>query len=170
MFGRLSLGGLIHFEIMDGREREATFSEEEPDSKGSARVDFGNFFAESLLIKPPLDKEGYSCFVSRVGVMRVEDLVGFDKSLSGGGPLLTLSMGFLDSNDVIVVQKLVEGFFLTFLRASGMPSAVRRPLAFLVANERVGDSHGRMRLASASLWGLDGRGQVGGLGLGVAGV
>ena len=50
MFGRLSLGGLIHFEIMDGREREATFSEEEPDSKGSARIDFGNFFAESLLI------------------------------------------------------------------------------------------------------------------------
>ena len=84
MFGRLSLGGLIHFEIMDGREREATFSEEEPDSKGSAGVDFNNFFAEGLLVEPPFDEKGYTSFVSRVGVMGMKDLVGFDKSLSGG--------------------------------------------------------------------------------------
>ena len=46
--------------------------------------------------------------------MRVEDLVGFDKSLSGGGPLLTLSMGFLNRNNVVVVKKFVEGLFLSF--------------------------------------------------------
>ena len=67
MFGSLSLGGLIHFEIMDGREREATFSEEEPDSKGSAGVDFDNFFAEGLLVEPPFDERGLHqlCFASR---------------------------------------------------------------------------------------------------------
>ena len=46
--------------------------------------------------------------------MRVEDLVGFDKLLSGGGPLLTLSMGFLNRNNVIFVKKFVEGLFLSF--------------------------------------------------------
>jgi hypothetical protein len=51
--------------------------------------------------------------------MGVKDLVGFDKSLSGGGPLLALSVGFLDSNDVIVVQKLVEGLFFNLLAGFG---------------------------------------------------
>ena len=99
--------------------------------------------------------------------MRVEDLVGFVKLLPGSGPLLALSVGFLDSDDVIVVEKFVESPFLAFLRVSGMPSAVKRPLAFHVANERVGASLGRMRLA-ASLWGLTGLGQVSGSRLGVA--
>jgi hypothetical protein len=44
----------------------------------------------------------------------VEDLVGFGKLLPGGGPLLTLSMGFLDSDNVIVVKKFVESLFLSF--------------------------------------------------------
>jgi len=48
-----------------------------------------------------------------------------------------------------------------------MPSAVKRPLAFQVANESVGASLGRMRLV-ASLWGLTGLGQVSGSQLGVA--
>jgi hypothetical protein len=114
MFGRLSLGGLVHFEIVNGCEREASFGEEKPDSEGSARVDFSNFFAERLLVEPTLEKKGDSCFVSRVGVVRVEDLAGFGKLLPGGGPLLTLSMGFLDSDNVIVVKKFLESLFLSF--------------------------------------------------------
>ena len=56
MFGRLSLGGLVHFEIVNGCEREASFGEEKPDSEGSARVDFSNFFAERMSIKLALEK------------------------------------------------------------------------------------------------------------------
>ena len=40
-------------------------------------------------------------------------------------------------------------FFLAFLRVSGRPSAVRRPLAFHVANENVVASFGKIRLVSS---------------------
>ena len=67
--------------------------------------------------------------------------------------MFDLSVGFLDSNDVVVMGDFLNGFFLAFLRASGRPSAVRRPLAFHVANESVVASFGNIRLASSLLAG-----------------
>ena len=69
--------------------------------------------------------------------------------------MLVLSVGFLDRDNVVIVYEFSDTlFFLAFLRFSGRPLAVRRPLAFQVANDRVGVSLGRIRFVSILLSGV----------------
>ena len=68
-----------------------------------------------------------------------------------GGPVFALSVCFLDGDNIFFVEEFLYCFLLAFLRISGRPSAVRRPLAFHVANESVVASLGRIRFVSSLL-------------------
>ena len=100
--------------------------------------------------------------------MRVEDLVGFDKLLSGGGPLLTLSMGFLNSNNVVVVKKFVEGLFLSFPAGFGHAFSGKKTVGIPRGKREGGGIVGEDAISGGLAVGLTGLGQVSGLRLGVA--
>ena len=75
--------------------------------------------------------------------------MGFGVLFFESGPMFALSVSFLKSDDVTVVEEISNGFFLAFRRVSGRPSAVRRSLAFHVANVSDGASLGRIRFVSS---------------------
>ena len=78
----------------------------------------------------------------------MEDFAGLSELVFDGVPMFSLPMGFLNSDDVEIMNEFKRARLFAFLLCSGSPSAVSRPLAFHEAEVIEAASQGSTRLVS----------------------